>query len=203
MAHIPGPDKAAQDIKRLGKDPFALLSDEHSEYLTQLYGEGKRTERRQWLLRESVKYLFLDNAAGEARIDQTIAKLGGRMKPMVDWIIGHWDEYYRPKTWIDTLSAEQQAQWSKAKKRYNKRIEDSNASLEKAKDIYKKVIAEQQQNQAAAREDLKKLLETWGVKDAPLLKVKTEEDYARELAAEMAAMGLGFAVLEGHGDEET
>jgi len=182
----------AKNIRAIGKDPDEVPESVMSLDVTVLYAPGKRSERRQILLRHAIQYLFdvrLDDEAGQ---DRVIARIGARTKLMVDWKISVWENYLRPKTWMDELTENQQTRWADAKRRYDRTIEASNQRMAKAKAEYDKMVRDVQLVQATAREELKDVLRQFGLKDAPLLTEVPDKRGDDKLREELAQLGVNF-----------
>jgi hypothetical protein len=152
----------------------------------------KRSERRQILLRHAVEYLFDIPIGSEREQDRVIARIGARTKLMVDWMIGSWENYLRPKTWMDALKPEQQEKWAAAKRRYDKMVDSENQKLAKARAEYDKIVRDVQLNQATAREELREVLRDFGLSDAPLLTVPSEDRGLDKLQEELNYLGINF-----------
>jgi len=183
---------ASKNIRAIGKDPDEVPESVMSLDVAELYAPGKRTERRQILLRHAVEYLFNISMTDERGQDRVIARMGARTKLMVDWMIGIWEGYLRPKTWMDALSPDRQEKWAEAKRQYDKRIEAENMKLRKAREAYDNIVREVQMSQATEREKLKDVLREFGLKDAPILAEVPADQGVDRLAAELNLLGINF-----------
>jgi hypothetical protein len=184
--------EASKNIKAIGRDPEAIPESVASLDAAELYAPGKRTERRQVLLRHAVEYLFEVNVTDERGQDRVIARMGARTKIMVDWMIGIWEGYLRPKTWMDSLNFEQQEKWAEAKRQYDRRIEAENMKLRKAREVYDNVVREVHMSQATEREKLKEVLRDFGLTEAPILSEVPADRGMSKLADELAILGVNF-----------
>jgi hypothetical protein len=111
---------------------------------------------------------------------------------MVDWMIGVWEKYLRPKTWMDALNPEQQAIWAQAKRRYDRTIESENLKMAKARAEYDKAVRAVQFAQTSAREELKEVLRDFGMSNVPLLREVPEDQGFKKLFEELSLMGMNF-----------
>jgi hypothetical protein len=184
--------EASRNIRAIGKDPDEIPDAVKQLDVVSLYAPGMRTERRQILLRHAVEYLFNVPIMDETGQDRVIARLGARTKLMVDWKIGAWEKYLRPKTWMDSLDVEKQAKWAEAKRRYDRKVELENAKLAKARAEYDKVVSNVTYELASAREGLKNILREFGVKEAPLLTEEPESVGLDRLKQELGNLGVNF-----------
>lgn len=194
--------EAVKLIRSIGKDPERKLGVEAIEALSALYGEGKRGERRRWLLDQSVRYLFDGEVWSEERVLRFLGGLRARTKVMVDFMVAFWDGEYRPKTWVDQLSAADQERWVFRKREYSRRIESLNQELERAKSAYAAEVRRIQTAQFEARFELQDVLKDMGVVDAPLLRSRTDDDLVDELSRELAELGVNFRPFQGR-EEQT
>lgn len=183
---------ASKNIRAIGRDPEEVPETVKQLDVASLYSPGKRSERRQILLRHAVEYLFRIPLAEERDQDRVIARMGARTKLMVDWMISLWENYLRPKTWMDALTPDQQAEWAAAKRKYDKKIELENAKLARARAEYDRTVREVQFELATAREELKEVLRDYGVREAPLLAQVPEERGYDRLQEELAILGINF-----------
>jgi len=177
-------------IRAIGLDPTTQLSSEEIAEIEELYGANQRRHRRQWLLIRAARFVLRRPRADEQEILLLLGRSMPRIKVMVDYMIGYWDECYRPKTWVDSLSNADQLEWARLKKEYSREIEKSNRNVEAAKAAYQKVLLEEQTRQLAARLELQDFLKDVGASDAPLLRTRTDDDLQAELAAEFQELGL-------------
>jgi len=183
---------AAKNIRAIGKDPECMPESVAELDVASLYGTGRRTERRQILLRHAVQYLFNIHMDDEREQDRVIARLGARTKLMVDWMIGSWESVLRPKTWMDSLNGEQQKEWAVAKKRYDRAIEHENQRMAKARAEYDKIVREVHVAQATAREELRATLREFGMREAPLLEEPDENQGTLKMIEELKQLGVNF-----------
>jgi len=184
--------EALRNIKALNKDPEFRPDLFTQEVIDVLYDTGMRPARRTKFVRESAKYLFGHQYMTDSELNNVLANLGPRMRVMVDWLVGAWEEYYRPKTWMDSLDPGQQNEWAVARKEYNHAIDSLNNSLRKARLEYEKEVGRVMMAQAVERERLKSLLRDFGVQDAPLLRERDAENDLSSLRAELEAAGSTF-----------
>lgn len=183
---------ASKNIRAIGKNPDEIPESVKSLETSDLYAPGKRSERRQTLLRHAVEYLFDIPIGSEREQDRVIARIGARTKLMVDWMIGSWENYLRPKTWMDALKPEQQEKWATAKRRYDKMVDLENQRLAKARAEYDSIVRDVQLKQATAREELRQVLRDFGLNDAPLLAVPSEDRGLDKLQEELKYLGVNF-----------
>jgi len=184
--------ESTKNIRAIGKDPDEIPESVKSLETSDLYAPGKRSERRQILLRHAVEYLFDVPIGSEREQDRVIARIGARTKLMVDWMIGSWENYLRPKTWMDALNPEQQEKWATAKRRYDRMVDLENQKLAKARAEYDSIVREVQLKQATAREELRQVLRDFGLNDAPLLTGPSEDRGFDRLQEELAYLGVNF-----------
>jgi len=184
--------EAARNIKAIGKEPNGVPESILTLDRIDLYKPGNRSERRQILLRHAIQYLFNIPIQDGKDQDRVIARMGARIKLMVDFMINVWEDMLRPKTWMDTLSAEQQQSWADAKKRYDRSIENENRKLAKAKQEYDRVVQEVSIAQATARQELKDMLQGYGIVNAPLLQEPSEDEGLLKLQGDMSRLGINF-----------
>jgi hypothetical protein len=177
-------------IRSIGLDPNVPLQPSDIKEVEGMYGAGQRRIRRQWLLIRAAEYIFRLPNAPVQEILLLLGRSMPRIKVMVDHMVGYWDEEYRPKTWVDSLTSTQQLDWASLKKDYAREIEQSNRAVETAKAAYQRVIAEEQTRQLAARLKLQDFLVEVGAKDAPLLQARGAEEMQAELTAEFEGLGL-------------
>jgi len=189
--------EAIRLIRSIGRDHDHRLDESAVECLTALYGEGMRGERRRWLLAQSVRYLFDGETWTEERVLRFLGDLRARTKVMVDYMVGFWDGEYRPKTWVDQLSATDQKTWVQRKREYSRRIESLNHELERAKSAYAEEVRRVQLAQLEARYALQDVLRDLGVDDAPLLRGRSEDDLIDGLARELAELGVAAHPFQG------
>lgn len=188
--------EAVRLIRSIGKDPEFKLTSELADQLRALYGEGQRGSRRTWLLERSVRYLFDGGEWREERVLRVLGGLRARTKVMVDYMVAFWDGEYRPKTWVDALSPEDQNRWVAKKRAYSRKIESLNRDLDLAKAAYAEKIREIQTEQLAARFELQDFLRELGVKDAPLLRGRTDQDLFDELSEELVELGVSTKTFQ-------
>jgi len=184
--------EAARNIRAIGKDPHAIPASVMELDTSFLYSSGMRPERRQVLLRQAILYLFNVPIEEKDKQNDLIVRMGSRCKLMIDWMIRAWESHLRPKTWMDSLSPEQQEKWAVSKRIYDNKIQIENQRLAAARAAYYKVVDDVQTKQAIAREELRSLLREFGLTEAPLLHVPTDEDGDEKLFAELREMGLNF-----------
>lgn len=184
--------EAEKNIRALGKDPSAIPDYVENVDRAVLYGPECRSGRRQILLRYAVCYIFDVSISDQSKQDSIIARVGARSKVMLDYFISAWDEYLRPKTWMDSLSKDDQEKWALAKRSYNHKIEKSNDEMKRAKEEYQKKISKVMLEQATAREELKDVLRDFGISNAPLLMDQTDELETEALKKEFLELGMNF-----------
>jgi len=183
---------ASKNIRAIGKNPAEIPESVKTLQTSDLYAPGKRSERRQILLRHAVEYLFDVPIEQEREQDRVIARIGARTKLMVDWMIGSWENYLRPKTWMDALEQEQQEKWAAAKRRYDRMIDHENQRLAKARAEYDAIVNDVSLKQATALEELRDVLRGFGLQDAPLLSVPSEDHGHERLREELSFLGINF-----------
>jgi hypothetical protein len=183
---------ASKNIRAIGKDPGDIPESVKSLETSDLYAPGKRSERRQILLRHAVEYLFDVPIERGGDQDRLIARIGARTKLMIDWMIGSWENHLRPKTWMDGLKPEQQEKWTMAKRRYDKMVDLENQRLARARAEYDGIVRDVQLKQATAREELRQVLRDFGLSEAPLLAVPTEDRGLEKLQEELKYLGVNF-----------
>jgi len=184
--------EASKNIRAIGRKPDEIPESVRSLDTADLYAPGNRTERRQILLRHAVQYLFDIPMENEREQDRVIARIGARTKLMVDWMIGSWENFLRPKTWMDSLIPEQQEKWATAKRRYDRIVDMENQRLAKARAEYENVVRDVQLNQTTARDELRQVLRDFGLTDAPLLSVPSDERGFDRLKEELNYLGINF-----------
>jgi len=189
---------ASKNIRAIGKNPDEIPESVKSLETADLYAPGRRSERRQILLRHAVEYLFDVPVGSDREQDRVIARIGARTKLMVDWMIGTWETYLRPKTWMDALNPEQQEKWAAAKRKYDKSVDQENQRLARARAEYDAIVREVSLKQATAREELRDVLRDFGLSEAPLLAVPSEDRSLSKLQEELAILGMNFRPPEGN-----
>lgn len=183
---------ASRNIRAIGKDPDEIPESVKSLDPLELYAPGKRSERRQILLRHAVEYLFNIPVGSEREQDRVIARIGARTKLMVDWMIGAWETHLRPKTWMDMLQADEQEKWAAAKRKYDRIVDLENQRLARARAEYDTIVNDVHIKQAVAREELRQVLRDFGLKEAPLLTERSEDHGLDKLKQELDFLGLNF-----------
>jgi hypothetical protein len=184
--------ESVRNIRAIGKKPDEVPESVISLETADLYSPGKRSERRQILLRHAVEYLFEIPIENVQEQDRVIARIGARTKLMIDWMIGSWENYLRPKTWMDSLKPEQQEKWAAAKRRYDRLVDVENQRVAKARAEYDAIVRDVQLKQATAREELREVLRDFGLIEAPLLTVPSADRGLEKLKEELKQLGINF-----------
>jgi len=197
LVEASAPDEViVRSIKSIRRDPTKLLSDQDQERLKPLFGEGKRPERRQFLLGLATKYLFLSETSTEEDVKITRASLTGPVHAMVEYMVRFWNDFYREKTWIDKLDATLQLEYESVQKRYKSTLSDIHIELLKHINAYRDASKKCKLRELQAREEVKRWLRSHDATEAPMLQSRGWEDVEDALSAQLELSGLGAIAAE-------
>jgi uncharacterized protein YeaO (DUF488 family) len=114
----------------------------------------------------------------------------GTVKQVVHHYVSIWEEEFRPKTWVDSLSQEDQKEWDSLRQSYKASMRRSQKDLDAAKKRYEDELERIRLDQLVELEVLRGFLRGRGVVDAPILQERTEVDDANDILREFAALGI-------------
>jgi len=181
-------DPRRVQIKALGKEPDCQAPQQLSSQVSQMWGPGQRTNRKDACLTHALIYLLGRDAEDAGFRTRVLASRTGVVATAAQYLAVKWEEELRPKSWIDQLTPEQQAEWIETKRRYSESVRQSNQRLAVAREAYDKAQREEAIEQATQRELMNEKLRAWGI----LLDGEEQQarDPVEQLARELHDLGI-------------